>query len=89
MDSTVNCAEHGNQGEAFVCSHLAESFKTGGKIGFYYASEARGDAWCEACEQMRIVEGGTSGDWNERSESFAAITLICGGCYDSIKRLNT
>lgn len=85
---TINCEQHGEQEEAFVCSHLAKSLQSGEQVGFYFASEPRGDAWCGACEEARLRYGGTSGDWNERSESFANITLICGECYDKAKALN-
>lgn len=84
----IDCEYHGEQDEAFVCAHLAESILVGAEVGFYFASEPRGDAWCAACEEIRLKEGGTSGDWNERSEAFADITLICGKCYDKAKALN-
>ena len=32
-------------------------------------------------------EGGEGGDWNERSEAFAGIKLVCGACYDEIRAL--
>lgn len=86
MDSIV-CELHGEQDETFVCIHLAESLESGLKVGFYYASEPRGDAWCGACEEVRLKESDT-GDWNESSEAFADITLICGKCYDKVKTLN-
>jgi hypothetical protein len=88
MGNTVECNEHGAQEATFVCRHLAESLSTRRPVGFYFASEARGDAWCSACEHVRVREGGETGDWNERSEAFAQITLLCGSCYDEVKRLN-
>jgi len=45
----------------------------------------RGDAWCSACEEVRVREGGSTGDWNERSEAFAGIKLLCGACYDRLR----
>ena len=85
MESSV----HGTQEITFVCRHLAESLRTGTKVGFFWASEPRGDAWCTECENVRISEGGESGDWNERSEAFAQIKLLCGACYDAVRKLNT
>lgn len=82
----VNCDKHGNQEETFVCQHIVESLTTKISVGFYYASEPRGDAWCNECEHMRIKEGG---EWNEKSEAFASIKLLCGVCYDDAKRINT
>lgn len=85
---TIDCEQHGKQDETFVCSHLAESLQSGDRAGFCFASEPRGDAWCDVCEEVRLKEGGTSGDWNEKSEAFAEITLICGKCYDKVKAQN-
>ena len=85
MSEKVECSIHGPQDETFVCCHLVESLRTGNRVGFYFASEPRGDAWCEACEEVRIREGG---DWNDRSEAFANIKLLCGACYDEVKKIN-
>ena len=88
MTDTVDCAEHGPQEPTFACQHLVRSLTTQKPVGFFFASEPRGDAWCSACEEARIREGGESGDWNERSEAFARIQLLCGACYDKVRRLN-
>ena len=88
MVDKVECSVHGPQDETFVCCHLVESLRSGNKVGFYYASEPRGDAWCESCEEMRVREGGESGDWNDKSSSYANVKLLCGACYDQVKRLN-
>ncbi len=84
----TECVLHGKQEESFVCTHLARSIQTGERVGFYFASEPRGDAWCSACDEVRLKEGGDDGDWNERSEVFADITLVCGRRYDKVKALN-
>jgi hypothetical protein len=84
----VECIEHGPQEETYVCKHLASSLKTQQPVGFYWSSEPRGDAWCDECEKVRIAEGGPSGDWNDRSEAFASIQILCGACYDKVKSLN-
>jgi hypothetical protein len=89
MSDGAQCDEHGDQEETFVCSHLAASLKSLEPVGFFYESLPRGDAWCSACEEVRIAEGGDSGDWNERSEAFAQITLLCGGCYDKVREINS
>jgi hypothetical protein len=80
----VECEEHGFQDETCVCKHLVSSSKTHQVVGFYWASEPRGDAWCDVCEKVRIAEGGASGDWNDRSEAFAGIQLLCG-CHDLVR----
>jgi hypothetical protein len=84
----VECIEHDPQEETYVCKHLASSLKMQQPVGFYWSSEPRGDAWCDECEKVRIAEGGPSGDWNDRSEAFASIQILCGACYDKVKALN-
>lgn len=88
MPDLIHCDAHGEQEETFVCRHLAETLQTREPVGFYFSSEPKGDAWCSECEEMRLAEGGTNGDWNEKSEEFADITLICGSCYDRIREIN-
>ena len=61
----IDCDKHGKQEETFVCQHIVESLYTKTPVGFYSASEPRGDAWCNECERVRIQEGG---GWNEKSE---------------------
>jgi len=84
----VQCSEHGLQEETYVCKHLVLSLRTKEVIGFYWSSKPRGDAWCATCEKVRIAEGGSSGDWNERSEAFADIKILCGACYDRVRAIN-
>jgi hypothetical protein len=85
MSSTVACHIHGEQEQTFVCCHLVSALRTGEKVGFFWACEPRGDAWCAACEEVRVREGGESGDWNEKSEAFASIQILCSACYDRVR----
>lgn len=91
-DSTfeVHCGQHGAQPATFVCQHLARSIRTGVAVGFHVSGENPGterpDAWCNDCERIRVDEGG---EWNDRSETFAGITLLCGRCYDRAHAINT
>ena len=41
------------------------------------------DSWCEKCDSKRIGHGG---EWNEESEAFAQIKLLCNSCYEEKKR---
>jgi hypothetical protein len=80
----IVCEVHGSTRPAYVCRHLA----TGENLGFFAAEGSdndRPDAWCLECERVRIAEGGT---WNDRSESFAGIKMICTFCYDRAKERN-
>src|SRR6476661_3119909 len=47
-------------------------------------SDQRPDAWCKECDRMLFEEG----EWNDRSEGFAQIKMVCAGCYDEIRRRN-
>lgn len=88
----VECPTHGDRAPAYVCAHLAEGLRARDirSIGFYEGeADLEEDApescgWCQACEDVRVVEGG----WNDRSEEYACITLICRACFDDIRRLS-
>jgi len=85
MAENVNCETHGPQEATYVCQHLAASLNNKEKVGFFFSRQPRGDAWCARCEEVRIREGGPTGDWNEKSEAFAKITILCGACYDRVR----
>ena len=42
------------------------------------------NAWCDACDEV-LVE---AGEWNEKSEAFAKIKLVCDRCFFEMKKLN-
>ena len=85
----VECRTHGNRYPAYVCQHL--NLRT--PVGFYesfasdpqetYANDAL-NAWCDTCDEelMRV------GEWNEESEAFAQIKLVCDACFFDMKELN-
>jgi hypothetical protein len=84
MNVTVTCSEHGTQNETFVCEHLVH----GKGLGFHFVIQAdnpRPDGWCSDCEEIRQRVDG----WNEESEKFIKVTLLCGECYDRARRLNS
>jgi hypothetical protein len=85
----VECCTHGNRYPAYVCQHL----NTQTPVGFYeplasdpsvtYANDEL-NAWCNACdEELTRV-----GEWNDESEAFAQIKLVCDACYFDMKELN-
>lgn len=56
--------------------------------GFWTSNDPtnpRPHAWCTACETK--VQS-TGGDWTDESEAFAGISLLCGTCYDEVRRFN-
>ena len=80
----VECSEHGVKPRAYVCEHLFG----GSNQGFVASTDEPGnpfpDAWCGACEQVRVAHGG----WNDESEQHISIGLVCGDCYQLIKERN-
>lgn len=86
----MECGSHGFQRPAFVCQHL----NLENSIGFEEAMERHKgmelnenedlQAWCNECEKVRVKYG----EWNEESEKFAKIKLICENCYFEMKELN-
>lgn len=85
----VDCGEHGTRTRvAFVCQHLGKDTN----VGFYESFESDPNtepeddyqAWCNACEVERQKEG----EWNEKSEAFAQIRIVCDECFFEIKRSN-
>jgi len=86
----IDCRSHGFQRLAYVCQHLnletavgfEEAFDT--HKGMVLDDEDDFQAWCTACETIRIQHDG----WNEESEKFAQIKLVCEACYFEIKKLN-
>jgi hypothetical protein len=86
--NTVDCEQHGQQPETFVCQHVVQSLYTNKRVGFRWADDPenpRPDAWCTACNELLSEAGG---EWNDRTESFAGVKLLCGACYDRAREIN-
>ena len=86
----VECSTHGDRYPAYVCQHL--NLKT--PVGFYEPftsdssvlySDDELNAWCDACDKVLTRVG----KWNEESEIFAKIKLVCDVCFFDMKELNT
>lgn len=78
----VTCPQHGQGYATFVCQHLAR----GSDAGFFYGGDdLRPDAWCAECDRVLMEHGG---EWNDASEVFAGITLLCSHCYDIVRDRN-
>lgn len=88
-DKIVTCASHGTARAAFVCQHLNKDTYTGFHEPFesdpLIEQEDDLQAWCDECEKKRQEEG----EWNEVSEAFAKIRLVCEHCFFEMKRRNS
>lgn len=84
----IECVEHGQQPSTCVCQHIAQTVSDGEARGFCWADDPdnpRPDAWCSKCE-AKVQE--TGGVWNDESETFAGVMLLCSSCYDRAKAIN-
>lgn len=86
MADLVQCDEHGEAEQAFVCSHLAEEAVA---LGFNRNEPSEEDpypdAWCDECELIREAHGG----WTDESEELVTIRLLCSLCYEKACVRNT
>jgi hypothetical protein len=79
----MECQCHGRQKPAFICQHLLD----GELQGFFQpdetlvSDESWEQAWCGACEAVRQGAGG----WNDESEAFAAVKLVCHDCFHAAR----
>jgi hypothetical protein len=84
----VHCGVHGDRRATFVCQHLVR----GSGLGFFEPNRApvlpdesgEQSAWCSECESIRQQQGG----WNDKSEAFAHVTMICDACFELSRRRN-
>ena len=85
-DSMMECARHGRRRPAFICRHL----RFGEGVGFNVAEGPPDpelpfqNAWCDACDEVLTREG----EWNDVSEGFAKVMVICEGCLEEIRGRN-
>ena len=75
----VDCYTHGEVRPAFVCHHLLNGTSVGWNEPDEYECESDDEfagcinAWCDECEEKANNTGG----WNDESEAFADIRLVC------------
>jgi hypothetical protein len=82
----IECTTHGMADPTFVCQHLVKGEKLGFHVGYdpEIQDELCPDAWCNQCEETLNSEG----EWNETSEAFADIKLLCSQCYEIARDRN-
>ena len=91
MAENIECNEHGNTKVAFVCHHLLSGECVGWNEPEEYDEDPDDEfagcinAWCDECENVANAGGG----WNDETEAFADIQLICENCARAIKRFNS
>ncbi len=85
-ENKVECGEHGSTSATFVCNHLVNGEQLGFNIGYdpEEPDDIYPDAWCDKCEEVLDSEG----EWNDKSEKFADIKVLCAGCYIGLRDKN-
>jgi hypothetical protein len=85
-DNKVECKTHGSADATFICQHLIGGESLGFNIGYdpEAPDELHPDAWCDECEKTLNSEG----EWNDKSEEFADIKIVCSHCYENIRERN-
>jgi hypothetical protein len=76
----IKCS-HGERPSAVVCGHMLNAEEK--VVGFVENSSDPTDlqAWCEACEQLFLEEGGKTARFLE----FNQMSLVCDCCYANLK----
>lgn len=86
MSNTVNCHNHGECEETFVCSHLTEA--TAG-LGFNRNEPTEEDSFpyalCDNCDLIFQAHQG----WTEEAEKLIELRLLCSRCYELSRIRNT
>ena len=82
----VECGTHGRASATFICQHLRRGENLGFHMGFDpdHQDDLYPDAWCDKCDEILEEEG----EWNDTSEAFAKIKMVCSGCYQDIREKN-
>lgn len=87
MTEKIACEKHGEQNEAFICSHLVETLKDRKPRGVIWSRDEEGaiNAYCEACDAGLKAAGGA---WTEELEEQAGIVAVCEACMMPVFKLN-
>lgn len=85
-DKKVECQTHGSASATFICQHLSSGDQLGFHVGYdpENPNDLYPDAWCDRCDAVLEKEG----EWNDVSEAFADIRMVCAGCYGDIRQRN-
>jgi hypothetical protein len=83
----LNCEKHGEQNEAYLCSHLVQTLSDRVPRGLIWSRDAEGsiNAYCIGCEDMLRANGGA---WTEELQEKAGIATACEACIMPLFDLN-
>lgn len=85
-EDNIKCSTHGTSTATYICKHLVKGENIGFNVGYDPENpfDLYPDAWCNECD--KILE--EAGEWNERSEAFADIKIVCTQCYMNSRERN-
>jgi hypothetical protein len=87
MAGTIQCDTHGENHEAFVCSHLV-GYSFG--RGFHRAEPTNADPFPDAfCDDCQLIYESHGCEWNDEVKALINISLICSRCYNHTRARNT
>ena len=83
----VQCGTHGETPPAYVCQHIKTSLEDGQPRGLFWSRDDDGhfNGYCDECDSFRESHGG---EWNDQTEAFAGMLLICEGCFQRVAEMN-
>ncbi|NRP13481.1 hypothetical protein XMD517_002266 [Aliiroseovarius sp. xm-d-517] len=86
-EKTVHCNLHGPSNPAYACSHSLTSLHDGRKRGLVFVRDEDGqyNGWCEECDKFLMNHGE---EWNDETEAFAKIGLLCEFCFERLIEMN-
>ena len=83
----VHCNQHGKTSPAYACSHSLTSLRDGNKRGLIFVNDEDGHyhGWCDECDEFLMSHGE---EWNDETEGFASISLLCEACFERLIQMN-
>jgi hypothetical protein len=81
----IECERHGSRPKAYVCDHLLLGIDQGFVTSTDQPDNPYPDAWCLACDRVRVAHGGV---WNQQSEALITVRVVCADCYTEIRQRN-
>ena len=86
-EKKVHCNQHGQTNAAYACSHSVSSLQDEERRGLVFVRDEDGqyNGWCDECDSFLMLHGG---EWNDETEAFAKIRLLCEFCFEQLVELN-
>ena len=86
-EQRVHCHQHGPTKPAYACCHSIVSLRDGSKRGLIFVRDEDGqyNGWCDECDKFLMSHGE---EWNDETEGFAKIGLLCEVCFERLIEMN-